>query len=265
MEAGHVIILALVQGITEFLPLSSSAHLILLPYFAHWPDQGLTFDVAVHVGTLIAVVCYFRRDLRIMLTDWSASIRQRRPVGESRMVWFVLVATLPASIAGAGVEWFAPGGLRSPLLIGVATAGFGLLLWWADAAGDQSRDERTVQWRDAVIIGLAQALALIPGASRSGVTIMAGRALGLSRPAAARFSFLLSIPVIILAGSLKFLQALAAGAETDWGAIFLGALLAFASAYACIHFFLRLITRISLLPFVVYRLLLGLVLIAIAV
>jgi len=115
-----------------------------------------------------------------------------------------------------------------------------------------------------VIIGLTQALALIPGASRSGVTIMAGRALGLSRPAAARFSFLLSIPVIILAGSLKFLQALAAGAETDWGAILLGALLAFASAYVCIHFFLQLITRISLLPFVAYRLLLGIVLIAIA-
>ncbi|HEY5701343.1 MAG TPA: undecaprenyl-diphosphate phosphatase, partial [Gammaproteobacteria bacterium] len=107
MEAWHVIILALVQGITEFLPVSSSAHLILLPYFARWPDQGLTFDVAVHVGTLIAVVCYFRRDLRTMLADWSASIRRRHPVGKSRMVWFVLLATLPVSIAGAGVEWFA--------------------------------------------------------------------------------------------------------------------------------------------------------------
>lgn len=265
MDAWHVTTLALVQGLTEFLPVSSSAHLILLPYFARWPDQGLTFDVAVHVGTLIAVVCYFRRDLGKMISDWSVSLRERRPVGESRMIWFVLAGTLPVAIAGAGVELMAPGGLRSPLVIAAATAGFGLLLWWADATGGQVRDHRTIGWRDALIIGGIQALALIPGASRSGVTIMAGRALGLSRPAAARFSFLLSIPVIFLAGCLKLVQAIDAGAQTEWSAIVFGALLAFASAYACIHFFLRLIARISLLPFVIYRLLLGGVLLAMAI
>ncbi|MDX1513652.1 MAG: undecaprenyl-diphosphate phosphatase [Gammaproteobacteria bacterium] len=257
MEAWHVVTLALVQGLTEFLPVSSSAHLILLPYFAHWPDQGLTFDVAVHVGTLGAVVCYFRESLRRMFRDWRASLKQRRPVGDSRLVWFVLFGTLPVAIAGAGLEWFVPGGLRSPLLIAAATAGFGLLLWWADAAGGQARDERNMNWRDALVIGGLQILALIPGASRSGVTIMAGRALGLSRPAAARFSFLLSIPVIALAGGLKLVQALEAGAQTPWGALLLGALVAFLSAYACIHFFLRLIERMSLLPFVIYRLALG--------
>lgn len=265
MEAWHVIVLALVQGLTEFLPVSSSAHLILLPYLAHWPDQGLIFDVAVHVGTLIAVVCYFRGDLTRMTSDWLASLRLGGPVGESRMVWFVLAGTIPVAAGGAGVELIIPGGLRSPLVIATSTVGFGLLLWWADAAGRQVRDDRGIGWRDAVLIGGAQALALIPGASRSGVTIMAGRALGLNRTAAARFSFLLSIPVIFLAGCLKLTQAAAAGAQTEWGTIALGALIAFLSAYACIHFFLRLVTRISLLPFVIYRLVLGGVLLAMSI
>ena len=262
MEAWHVTTLALVQGLTEFLPVSSSAHLILLPYFARWPDQGLTFDVAVHVGTLIAVVWYFRHDLKCMISDWSASLRQRRPVGDSKMIWFVLAGTIPVAMAGAVFELLAPGGLRSPLVIAMATIGFGLLLWWADTAGKQGRDDCAIGWRDALIIGGIQVLALIPGASRSGVTIMAGRALGLNRTAAARFSFLLSIPVIFLAGCLKLTQAIIAGAQTEWSAIALGALVAFISAYACIHFFLRLIVRVSLLPFVIYRLMLGTVLLA---
>lgn len=265
MELWHVAVLALVQGLTEFLPVSSSAHLILLPYFAHWPDQGLTFDVAVHVGTLTAVVCYFRRDLQTMASDWLASLRGGSAVGESRMIWFVLAGTVPVAIAGGGVELVAPGGLRSPLVIAAATAGFGLLLWWADAAGGEARSDRDIGWRDVLVIGAVQALALIPGASRSGVTIMAGRALGLNRTAAARFSFLLSIPVIFLAGTLKSIEAIAGGAQADWGAIAFGTLLAFVSAYACIHYFLRLIARISLLPFVIYRLALGGLLLAMAI
>ncbi len=264
MEFSQVIVLALVQGLTEFLPVSSSAHLILLPYFADWPDQGLTFDVAVHVGTLAAVVLYFRRELSRMLRDWVESMRQRRAVGESRMLWFIVLATLPAGAAGLLLELTVPGGLRSPLLIAGATVGFGLLLWWADAASNQSRDESGIGIKDAIYIGLAQALALIPGTSRSGITITAGRALGLSRAAAARFSFLLSIPVIVLAGGAKLWSAIGAAEATPWGALLLGTLVAFVSAYVCIHFFLKIITRISLLPFVIYRLLLGGVILLVA-
>ncbi len=264
MDILQVIVLALVQGLTEFLPVSSSAHLILLPYFADWPDQGLTFDVAVHVGTLLAVVIYFRRELSNMVLDWLRSLKQGHAVGDSKMVWLIVAATIPAGIAGLILELVVPGGLRSPLLIAGATVGFGLLLWWADAAGGQLRDERGIGIKDAIIIGFAQALALIPGTSRSGVTITAGRALGLSRSAAARFSFLLSIPVIALAGGAKLYGALAAGESTEWGALLLGTLLAFSSAYACIHYFLKIIARISLLPFVIYRLALGGVILIVA-
>ncbi len=265
MEIWQVIVLALVQGLTEFLPISSSAHLILLPYFADWPDQGLTFDVAVHVGTLLAVVLYFRRELSRMLLDWVQSLGAGRAVGESNMVWLIVAATVPAGMAGLSLELLVPGGLRSTLLIAVATVGFGLLLWWADASGGQLRDERGIGMKDAILIGMAQALALIPGTSRSGITITAGRALGLSRSAAARFSFLLSIPVIVLAGGAKLYGALGAAEPTQWGALLLGTLIAFLSAYACIHYFLKLVARISLLPFVIYRLLLGAVILILAI
>jgi undecaprenyl-diphosphatase len=233
MDSWHVVALALVQGLTEFLPISSSAHLILLPFFAQWPDQGLSFDVAVHVGTLAAVVAYFRRDLGKMLADWLESLRLGRAVGESRMLW-----------------------------IASTTIGFGLLLWWADAVGGQARDEHGMAWRDALIIGCAQALAVVPGTSRSGITITAGRALGLSRQAAARFSFLLSIPVIVLAGSLKAYEALVAASTTQWAPLAMGSVVAFLSAYLCIDVFLKLMARMSLLPFVLYRLVLGVVLFA---
>lgn len=264
MELWQVIVLALVQGLTEFLPVSSSAHLILLPYLADWPDQGLTFDIAVHVGTLLAVVIYFRHQLSNMVLDGWSSLKKGRAVGESKMLWLIVAATLPAGVAGLILELLVPGGLRSPLLIAGATVGFGLLLWWADAAGGQLRDERGIGIKDAILIGLAQALALVPGTSRSGVTITAGRALGLSRSAAARFSFLLSIPVIALAGGAKLYAALGAGEATEWGALLLGTLLAFTSAYACIHYFLKIIARISLLPFVIYRLALGAVILMVA-
>jgi undecaprenyl-diphosphatase len=257
MEIWHVIVLALVQGLTEFLPISSSAHLVLLPYFANWPDQGLTFDVAVHVGTLLAVVLYFRRQLSSMVSDWLQSLRTGRSVGESKLMWLILAATVPAGVAGLILELVVPGGLRSPLLIAAATVGFGLLLWWADVAGGQLRDERDIGMKEAILIGLAQALALIPGTSRSGVTITAGRALGLSRSGAARFSFLLSIPLIALAGANKLYTAVGAAEAVEWDALLLGTLVAFSSAYLCIHYFLKIISRISLLPFVVYRLVVG--------
>ena len=257
MDIVHVVVLALVQGLTEFLPISSSGHLVLLPHVVNWPDQGLAFDVAVHVGSLIAVVAYFQRDLAVIIVDWFASIRARRPVGKSRLGWAVIVATIPGGALGYLVNSIASDVLRSPLVIGAATVFCGLLLWWADRAGTQTRGESELSWRDVLLIGAAQALALIPGTSRSGITITAGMALGLTRSAAARFSFLLSIPLIAAAGLLQGLEAVQAGAATDWFGLCAGVVTAAVSAYICIHFFLKFVERIGMLPFVIYRLALG--------
>jgi len=256
----HAIVLSVVQGLTEFLPISSSAHLILVPRILGWPDQGLAFDVAVHVGTLCAVVGYFRRELVTLTADWVRSVMARRLVGESRLAWADLFGTVPVGLAGLLLGDFIEQNLRSPLVIAASTVVFGLLLWWSDRRGARIRDEHTLVWRDVLLIGCAQALALIPGTSRSGITITAALAAGLSRAAAARFSFLLSIPVIVLAGGSKTVELLQADTPAHWGALILGAALSALSAYLCIHLFLKLLERIGMLPFVVYRLALGLVL-----
>jgi len=260
MDAIHTLMLALLQGLTEFLPISSSAHLILMPRLLGWPDQGLAFDVAVHVGTLAAVVAYFRHDITRLLLAWLQSCVQRRLSGDARLAWFVLLGTLPAALAGLLLHHLVETWLRSPLVIALATIGFGLLLWAADRFGRQQRSETGLQLVDAVWIGLAQAVALIPGTSRSGITMTAGLALGLTRSAAARFSFLLSVPVIILAGGYEALQLLQQAGPVAWDTLLLGTGVAAVSAYLCIHLFLCLIERIGMLPFVVYRLLLGCVL-----
>jgi len=253
----HIIVLALVQGLTEFLPISSSAHLILVPVLSDWPDQGLAFDVAIHVGTLGAVVWYFRTEVRRMTSDWFHSLKQRQQVGESRLAWAVIWGTIPVAVSGLLFSDLVDTVLRSPLVIAWATIGFGLLLWLADIIGQRQRDEHHLTWRDVVVIGLAQALALIPGTSRSGITMTAGLFMGLTREAAARFSFLLSIPTILMAGGYKSLQLIEGSATVDWLAMGIGAVLSAVTAYLCIRLFLQLLERISMLPFVIYRLLLG--------
>ena len=265
MEWNQVVVLAVLQGLTEFLPISSSAHLILLPLIADWPDQGLAFDVAVHVGTLLAVLAYFRGDLRRMGKDWMRSLAARHRVGESHMVWYLLVGTVPVGFFGLILTIIGTEALRSAEVIAGTTVLFALLLWWSDRYGRRTRREVDIGWRDVLVIGAAQALALIPGTSRSGITITAGLALGLTREAAARFSFLLSIPVIVLAGSLEALEAWSSDEFAAWGAMLVGTLIAFACAYATIHFFLKLVERVGLFPFVVYRLLLGAVLLVFVV
>ena len=257
MDIVHAIILALVQGLTEFLPVSSSGHLVLLPHIVSWPDQGLAFDVAVHVGSLLAVVCYFRNDIAVIVVDWLRSIGLRRSVGLSRLGWAVIVATIPAGACGYVLSSLGTDALRSPVVVGTATVFFGLVLWWADRRGRQTRVESDLEWKDVLFIGFAQALALIPGTSRSGITITAGMAVGLTRSAAARFSFLLSIPLIAAAGLLQGKQAIEAGVATDWPAIAVGTLAAGASAYLCIHLFLKLVERVGMTPFVIYRIVLG--------
>jgi undecaprenyl-diphosphatase len=262
MDFIQIIALALLQGLTEFLPVSSSAHLILLPIITGWEDQGLAFDVAVHVGTLSAVVFYFRTTLRSMIRDWFQSVYQRKMVGESKLAWAVLFGTIPVGIIGLIVNNGIEEHLRSPIVIAITTIVFGVLLGWADWKSKQVRNEHQLTAVDVIFIGLAQAVALIPGTSRSGITMTAGLILGLTRDAAARFSFLLSIPVITLAGGLKTIELIQSEGQTDWVALSSGVILSAISAYICIHVFLKLLDRIGMWPFVIYRLILGAVLFA---
>jgi undecaprenyl-diphosphatase len=261
MELFQIIALAFLQGLTEFLPISSSAHLILLPLIVGWQDQGLAFDVAVHVGTLSAVIIYFRHTLYKMLNDWLQSLKQCRTVGNSKLAWAVLFGTIPVGLIGLLFNDFIETSLRSPMVIAITTLIFGLLLGWADWQGKQQRNEHQLTWKDVLIIGIAQAIALIPGTSRSGITMTAGLLLGLNRQASAHFSFLLSIPVIFLAGSLKTIELVQSSSENDLSPLIIGAFLSALSAYFCIHVFLKLIEKIGMWPFVVYRLILGLLLV----
>lgn len=255
MDWLQIIVLALVQGITEFLPVSSSAHLILAPIFLGWEDQGLAFDVAVHVGTLLAVVAYFRKEVS------SVSLACFRSFGgqhcqDSKLAWNVIIATLPIVPAGLLANHFEHW-LRDPILIAWTTIGFGLLLWYAAKATRARLNEYQVVALVALVIGLAQCLALIPGTSRSGITITAALFLGLTPIAAARFSFLMSIPVIVLAGSLKGLEWVEAGMPDSGYYLLAGAAVSAASAWLCIHYFLKLLDRIGMVPFMLYRLALG--------
>jgi len=260
MDNLHAIYLALLQGFTEFLPISSSAHLILLPRLLGWTDQGLAFDVAVHVGTLVAVLVYFRADVILLLSAWLRSLGTRQTDADARLAWFVILGTLPAAVLGLLLHDVVETWLRSPLVIAAATIGFGVLLGVADWYGRQQRDEHTLRVTDVMVIGVAQALALVPGTSRSGITMTAGLALGMTRSAAARFSFLLSIPLIMMAGGYETLKLVEQAEPVDWQAIMIGSGVSAVSAWLCIHFFLKLIERIGMMPFVVYRLLLGAVL-----
>jgi undecaprenyl-diphosphatase len=259
VELLQIIVLALVQGLTEFLPISSSAHLILVPYVTDWPDQGLAFDVAVHVGTLTAVVLYFKKEIKQMFFAWMASLKGKHSE-DSKLAWGVLIGTIPVGLAGLLFKDVISEHLRTPLVIAATTIIFGLLLGYSHYSGKRQRDEHSLSWKDIIIIGCAQAIALIPGTSRSGITITAGLMLGLTAQAAARFSFLLSIPVIVLAGGVETMGYLEVASIDDISDLVIGALISAVSAYLCIHYFLILLERIGMTPFVIYRLVLGVVL-----
>ena len=258
LDIWQIIVLALIQGLTEFLPISSSAHLILLPELTSWEDQGIAFDAALHVGTLLAVIFYFRHDIKPLFLAWTTSLKTRQLTPESRLVWGVAVGTIPVVIFGLTLSitgWIDY--LRSGILIAISTIAFGALLWYADTTATLQRNEYQMTWKDIVIIGIAQAIALIPGTSRSGITITVALMVGLSRQAAARFSFLLSIPAIILAGIDETIILLAQDVAVDWSALALGMSIAAVSAYLCIEIFIRLLNQIGMLPFVIYRFILG--------
>ncbi len=258
MDILQIIVLAIVQGFTEFLPVSSSAHLILVPAFTQWTDQGQAFDVALHIGSLMAVVAYFRTDLKNMIIAWFSSLQSRRQTPDSRLAWAVIFATIPAGLVGLIFKDYIELNLRGAEVIATTTIIFGLLLWFADWMGKRNRDEHAMTWKDVLIIGCAQAIALIPGTSRSGITMTAALMMGLTRSAAARFSFLLSVPIILLSGGLKTIDLIRSSTPVDWNALLAGTVLSALSAYLCIHLFFKLLEKVGMLPFVVYRLFLGL-------
>lgn len=253
----QLVILALLQGLTEFLPISSSGHLILVPVLAGWADQGLAFDVSVHFGTLTAVLVYFRRDIRMLLASSPELLQGRASSPESRLLLALVIATIPAALFGLVMHDWISSNLRTAAVIAVTTAGFGVLLGLTDRFGRREREMTDVSLKDAVLVGLAQALSLIPGTSRSGITITAAMALGFTRTGAARFSFLLSIPIIVLAAGYETYKLVAEGSAVVPELLLVATGLSAIAAYLTIGFFLRVVNTIGMMPFAIYRVLLG--------
>ncbi len=264
MNVFRALVLGSLQGLTEFLPISSSAHLVLVPWVLKWPDPGLAFDVAMHLGTLLAVLGYFHRDFLRLAIAWGRSLkpstRDFRQYPEQRLVWMLLLASLPTALAGALFEPYVERLFRTPRLITLWLALFAGFLWGADRLGTRGLGLEQIRWNHALLIGLSQAIAILPGVSRSGVTMTAALALGLHRAAAARFSFLLSVPIIIGANlvEIRHLPGGACAVETGLGvltAAFVGAL--------AIHGLLRHVTTHNYNVFVIYRLGLAAVILAV--
>ena len=250
----QAIVLAVVQGLTEFLPISSSGHLVLVPAVFGWTDQGLVFDVAVHFGSLAAVCFYFRNDLAGLIRGGVKLLGGSSESPESRMALYIMIGTVPAAIAGLLFAGWIEANLRDPVIIVYTLSGYGVLMALADRLGKHQRVIANVRLRDALIIGIVQALSLVPGTSRSGVTISAAMMLGFQRLDAARFSFLLSAPVILLASGYEALVLLVDGTQIAWSQLAIGASISAVVAYLSIDFFMRFVNAIGLLPFVIYRL-----------
>lgn len=261
MTIEQIIVLAIVQGITEFLPISSSGHLILIPAFTGWPDQGVVTDVMVHVGSLFAVIAYFWRDV-LKLIGGGIDLLRLRINDNSRMAGYILLATIPAVLFGIFLNASGLGNsLRSVELVAWNAVIFGILLYAADVFGPHLKKMEDMKLAPALIIGAAQALALIPGTSRSGITMTAARLMGFERPEAARFSFLLGIPAIAGAGAFVTLDFLESGQQIPPDAIWAAAL-TFLAALAAIALLMAMVKRVSFLIFMIYRLLLALLLFA---
>ena len=256
MTVFQAVILGLVQGLAEFLPISSSAHLVLTPWVFGWSDPGLSFDVALHVGTLIAVLWYFRAEWVKLTQSAIALVRTRRAnTEEKRRFLYLVVATIPAAVGGVLLENYAETTFRSPALMAVTLMVMGVVLWAVDRYAARDRPLSALRLRDAVLIGLAQVLALVPGVSRSGSTMTAGRALRLDRQSAAVFSFLMSMPVTAAAALLKVPDLLRTEGITP--TLIAGVLSAGISSWLAIAVLLRYISRHSFGVFAVYRLALG--------
>lgn len=256
MTVFQALVLGVLQGLGEFLPISSSAHLALAPWLFGWPDPGLAVDVALHFGTLVAVLWYFRREWVRLLVAAKEIVATRSVVtDQQRLVLYLIVGTIPGAVAGKLLEKQAESAFRAPALIAVVLIVLGILLWLADKLAPQERTVSNMTWRDAILVGLAQMFAIIPGVSRSGSTITAGRALGLTREAAAVFSFLLSMPIIAGAALLEMPRAIR---EYGFSApLVVGIVASAISGWLAIRVLLRFVTHRSYGVFAVYRLLLG--------
>jgi undecaprenyl-diphosphatase len=261
LDLVHFTILGIGQGLTEFLPISSSAHLILMPHAFGWQDQGLTHDVAAHVGSLAAVCWFLRTDLRGLCTGLTAPDAAAR-ARSWRMVMFLAVGTLPVIGSGLLLRDAVATTFRDPLLIAGTTLFYGALLGCADWFGRRNRGQGSLGWRDVIIIGAAQALAVVPGTSRSGITMTAALFIGLERRAAVHFSFLLSVPAILLAAAWETLHMLLAPAPVPWLTMGVVTASSGVTAYVAIHYFVKFLDRTGMMPYVVYRLVLGCVLLA---
>ena len=262
MSLIEAIVLGIVQGLTEFLPISSTGHLRIVPAFLGWEDPGAAFTAVTQLGTMAAVVIYFRSDLSRIGKTWLRSLRDPslRSSLDARMGWYILLGTIPIGIFGLAFKDQIENGARDLYLIGVMLIALGLLLLAAEQVGKRTRELSDINRRDGLAIGLAQAVALIPGSSRSGCTITAGLFLGFNREAAARFSFLLSIPAVVLSGLLELGTILDGSSDhTGLGALAVATILAFVSGYAAIAGLLRFLVNHSTLVFVVYRVVLGVV------
>ncbi|MGE0028571.1 MAG: undecaprenyl-diphosphate phosphatase [Thermoleophilia bacterium] len=266
MSVLEAIVLGIAQGLTEFLPISSTAHLRIVPAFAGWDDPGALFTAVIQLGTMVAVVIYFWRDLVRIVRTWLSSLRLPELRGEldARMGWYVIIATIPIGVVGLVFNDQIETGARNLYLIGTVLIVAGLILAVADHVGRRVRDVDAVNRTDAIWVGLAQALALVPGTSRSGATITAGLFLGLKREAAARFSFLLSIPAIVLSGLYGLTELVTGDDNVSFGALAIATIVAFVFGYVSIAFLLRWLTSHSMMIFVVYRLVLGAVVLALA-
>ncbi len=261
MNVFQALVLGILQGLAEFLPISSSAHLSLAPYLFGWQDPGLAFDVALHLGTLAAVLWYFRREWVALTKAGVEIVRTQRVSGDEQ--WravYIVIATIPGAIGGLLLQDYAETIFRAPRLTAIALIVMGTLLWAADRFAPQARALRQVRWVDAVLIGLAQVFALIPGVSRSGSTMTAGRALGLDRTAAATFSFLMSMPITAAAAVLKVPEALREGITLP---IVVGIVASGISGWLAISVLLRYVSSKSFGVFAVYRWVLGLVVLAV--
>ena len=253
----QIIVLAVVQGLTEFLPISSSGHLILVPAFFNWSDQGMSFDVAVHFGSLAAVLVFFRNDIAGLLRGAGDVLTGRSDTLQARMAWCIGIGTIPAAVAGLLFAGWIAANLRSPLIVVATLASYGVLMALADRFAPRERNFSQIGTKDAIFIGMAQALALVPGTSRSGITITAARLLGIRRQDAARFSFLLSAPVILIATIYEVVMLVTGDLPIAWENLAVAALISSIVAYLSIDFFMRFVSTLGLLPFAIYRLLLA--------
>jgi undecaprenyl-diphosphatase len=257
----QAIVLGIVQGLTEFLPISSSAHQRIVPALLGWDDPGAAFTAVTQLGTEAAVLIYFRHELWAIVTTWLRSLREPalRSHSDARLGWYLIVATIPIGILGLAFEEQIETGARNLWLVGTVLIVFGLVLGYADRSGRHERKIEQLSTRDGILIGLAQSLALIPGVSRSGATMSAGLLLGLQRPAAAKFGFLLAIPAVVASGLFQ-LEGIVSGEEggdEPFAYVAVATLVSFAVGYAAIAWFLRYLAHHSVRIFVVYRVLLG--------